>query len=50
MIACYIIYSQHTDKFYIGFTHENVEARIGKHIISRTEVITLHILMIGRSS
>ena len=31
MIACYIIYSQHADKFYIGFTQENVESRIARH-------------------
>jgi putative endonuclease len=31
MAACYILYSHKIEKFYIGATHEDVDARIEKH-------------------
>ena len=31
MAACYILYSHEIEKFYIGATHEVVDARIEKH-------------------
>ena len=31
MAACYILYSHEIEKFYIGATHEDVDARIEKH-------------------
>ncbi|MCZ2396390.1 MAG: GIY-YIG nuclease family protein [Chitinophagales bacterium] len=31
MIACYIIYSQSIDTFYVGITQESIESRVAKH-------------------
>lgn len=31
MIACYIIYSQSIDTFYVGITKESIESRLSKH-------------------
>ena len=30
-IACYILYSQKLDKFYIGYTQDSTENRLDKH-------------------
>lgn len=31
MVACYILYSSNIDKFYVGFTQEEVIDRLEKH-------------------
>ena len=32
--TCYILYSKKIDKYYIGFTHNNLESRILKHNVA----------------